>query len=211
MYPDVWLGTPFSWVVHVNQPWWRATGVYIIIVVLILSLLLVNFIIYSRNMRMRTKRNAEEGDIMKKLNSFVDRCNAINAEELTQNADDLYGDRLNTGTSLSSDFVELMLRLMPYIQANNGQVSLHQLSKVGKIDIVPLYEILSANLYKSPRGLSRMYRLRRAAKLLRTTQKSVEEIATECGFYTPNYFMGNFFHEYKLTPREYREEHSGEA
>ena len=211
MYPDVWLGTPFSWVVHVNQPWWRATGVYIIIVVLILSLLLVNFIIYSRNMRMRTKRNAEEGDIMKKLNSFVDRCNAINAEELTQNADDLYGDRLNTGTSLSSDFVELMLRLMPYIQANNGQVSLHQLSKVGKFDIVPLYEILSANLYKSPRGLSRMYRLRRAAKLLRTTQKSVEEIATECGFYTPNYFMGNFFHEYKLTPREYREEHSGEA
>ena len=39
--------------------------------------------------------------------------------------------------------------------------------------------------------------------------KTIEEIATECRFYTPNYFMGCFFHEYKMTPREYREESKG--
>ena len=51
----------------------------------------------------------------------------------------------------------------------------------------------------------RISRLQRAAELLKTTDKGMKEIAAECGFYTPNYLMGCFFHQYKLTPAEFRE------
>jgi len=54
--------------------------------------------------------------------------------------------------------------------------------------------------------MTKQFRLRKAAELLTTTDKTIEEISDECGFYTPNYFMGNFFHEHKRTPKEYREE-----
>ena len=62
-----------------------------------------------------------------------------------------------------------------------------------------------ADIYKSPRKLELIYRLEKGVDLLVNTDESVEQIAGECGFYTPNYFMGSFFHRYRQTPSEYRE------
>ena len=81
---------------------------------------------------------------------------------------------------------------------------MRQLSVVGGVDIVKLYEVVSGNLYKNPREMARIINLQKAAELLRSTDMSIEQIALECKFYTPNYFIGNFFHEYKMTPQEYR-------
>ena len=38
---------------------------------------------------------------------------------------------------------------------------------------------------------------------------TIEQIAQDCTFYTPNYFIGNFFHQFKMTPGEYRREMKG--
>lgn len=65
---------------------------------------------------------------------------------------------------------------------------------------------MTANLYKSPRELARIVRIQKAADLLLSTDLTVEEISTQCGFHTPNYFLGCFFHEYKMTPKEFRKE-----
>ena len=208
MFPDVWPGTPFDWVIHVNQPWWRTTGVYMILLVIILALLIVNFYFYSRNMKMRARRNNEEGDMIRKVKSFVERCDMYSAELLSPTQEELYsGMEDSARLQLTPNFIGLMLKLIPYIQQHKtSEITMNQLSKVGGIDIVELYDIISGNLYKSPRELIKQTRLERAATLLAETDKSIEEIANECGFYTPNYFIGSFFHEYKVTPREYREE-----
>jgi AraC-like DNA-binding protein len=63
-------------------------------------------------------------------------------------------------------------------------------------------------VYKSPRDIVILTQIQKATELLKKTDKTVEEIATACGFSSVNYFMGRFFHEYKLTPREYRAEHA---
>ncbi len=47
-------------------------------------------------------------------------------------------------------------------------------------------------------------RLKKGANLLRTTQQSVQEIATQCGFSSANYFGDVFKSMYHLSPRQYR-------
>lgn len=74
------------------------------------------------------------------------------------------------------------------------------------MDIVEFYNVISGELYKSPRELMKLTRLQKSVKLLRDTKKSVEEVAKECGFATTNYFIGSFFHQFKVTPLEYRDE-----
>lgn len=48
------------------------------------------------------------------------------------------------------------------------------------------------------------YRLRHAARQLAETQKSITEIALQCGFSDSNYFKDAFKKKYGCTPREYR-------
>ncbi|MBR1933967.1 MAG: helix-turn-helix domain-containing protein [Prevotella sp.] len=203
MFPDVWPGEPYVWTVHVNQPWWQSTGSYILLALIVLALLGVNFFLYNRNTRMRTRRNSEEGDIVRKICSFVDRCEALGKTPLSPATD--AASHANADDRLDPDFVQLMLKLIPYVQDSKGEeLTMHKLSQAGGIDVVKLYEISTPNLYKSPTGLVKLSRLEKAAHLLSSTEKPVEQIAAECGFYTPNYFIGSFFHQYKLTPREYR-------
>lgn len=208
MFPDQWDDTvPFECIVHVNQPWWQATGVYVLFVLMILSLLVVNLFIFGRNTRMRAKRNSEEGDIIKKVNSFVERCENYRKEVLTPSAEELFFAHHEATTQLAPEFITVMLSVMPYVQEHQGRVTMRELSKVSNTDIVKLYNIMTTNLYKSPREIALLLALQKGAELLSSTEMSVEQIANECRFHSPNYFMGSFFHAYKVTPREYREDH----
>ena len=207
MFPDQWSGTtPFTWIVHVNQPWWQATGVYMLIVLLVVVLLVVNLYYFSRNTRMRARRNTEEDEIIRKVNAFVDKSIAISNELIAPLTEELFFSKVNTSTPLSPEFSALMIKIIPFVQNHKGKVTMRELSNVTDTDIVTLYHLMTTNLYKSPRELALKFALQSAARLLLTTDKPVEEIADLCHFYTPNYFMGCFFHEYKRTPNEYREE-----
>ncbi len=206
MFPNVWEGRAYRWYVHVNQPWWQRSGVYFLFVALLFLLLVVNFIFYNRNTRMRVRRNAEEGDMIRKITSFIDQCDACDSEILAPVEEELFSEGNRNSSKLTPLFIEVMLRLIPYVHQRNNKVTMRQLSEAGDISIVEFYDLMTTNLYKSPRELVRVFRIEKGAELLRTTDKEVAEIATDCGFYTENYFRGSFFHRYKLTPQEYRKE-----
>ena len=207
MFPNAWSGETKEWVIHVNQPWWKTTGVYAILLFLLLLVLLANLFLYSRNTKMRARRNNEEGDFIKKLRSFVQRCDSFSNELLAPTQDEYYGDFEEERSKMKPEFIQLILKLTPYIhQQKNSDLTMSRLSRVSGIEVEKLYDIIIADLYKNPRELSKQVRLQRAKKMLGETELSIEEIADGCGFYTPNYFIGNFFHQYKLTPKEYREE-----
>lgn len=206
MYPDQWDGFPFVWNVHVNESWWRTTGMRWLIGFFVFVLAVVNLVIYLRNERMRMRRNHGEGDMIRKIRQFVERCDSFSSEALSPSQDDYAGGDDDASKKLSPAFIELMIKLMPYVRNHmKGELTMSQLGNEAGMDVVTLYELMMADIYKSPNDLARIYRVQRAADLLRTTDKTIEEIAVECGFYTPNYFMGNFFHQFKQTPREYRE------
>jgi AraC-type DNA-binding domain-containing proteins len=209
LFPDQWQedlpdDQRFVWIVHVKEPWWRTTGLYVLLGAVLLALLIVNFYFFNKNTRMRVRRNSEEGDIIRKIRFFAERCEDYANRPLTPVGEDLSGAS-DSADKLNPEFIDIMMKLIPFINTHNErQLNMRQLSEAGGVDIVKLYGIVSGNLYKNPRELARVINLQKAAELLSTTDMSIEQIAMECKFYTPNYFIGNFFHEYKMTPQEYR-------
>jgi AraC-like DNA-binding protein len=209
MFPDIWDGIdPYVWVLHVHQPWWQARVAYVVFLVLICVVIIINFVIYNRNTRMKARRNLEESDMIRKIMSFVERCDSFSTEILAPGPEELHGELGNSDeVKLSAEFVEKMMKLIPFIHNTKDQLTMSQLSEVAGMTIVELHNMMTDNMHKSPKALACQFRLERAAEMLLTTDKSADQISTECGFHTPNYFMGCFFHRYKLTTREYQAEY----
>ena len=208
MYPDQWEGDPLEWEIIIMQPWWQTTGVLWILGIVIFLTALGNFVFYMRNERMRIRRNQGEGDIIRKIRQFVERCNSFSSEMFAPIQDDYRQESENSDTKLNPEFIQVMMLLLPYVQDHmKGELTMAQLSSVAEMDVVSLYELIMADIYKSPRDLARIIRLERVANMLTTTDKTVSQISEECGFSTPNYLIGTFYHQYKMTPKEYRENH----
>jgi len=214
MFPDMWEENipedrRFIWELHVSQSWWRSKGPYVLMGIILFSMVIANFIIYNKNTRKRVQRNTAEEDIIRKLRYFMNRCKAPTMQTLSLNINDFstVANR-QSNESLSPEFIKTMLKLLPFISAHQNKfVSMRKLSEVAGVDVLKLYDLMSSNLYKNPRELVLKMRLDKSVQLLKTSDMTLEQIATECGFYTPNYFMGNFFHEYKMTPQEYRQKY----
>lgn len=201
------VSTPYEWIVNVHQPWWRTTGIIAVFGLIVFVLLALNVFLFNRNTRLRVKRNNEEGDIISRIKWYAERCTSYSHEKLAPSQEEIYGTSNDTNTELSNDFVDLMMKTIPYVHERNGRpFSMHMLADATDMDVMELYELITANIHKNPRILIRSIKIDEAAKLLRTTEKSVEDIAVECGFVSPNYMIAKFYHRFKMTPKEYREE-----
>jgi AraC-like DNA-binding protein len=203
------VGTPYEWIVNVNQPWWRTTGIMAVFGLIVLALAVLNVIIFNRNTRLRMKRNNEEGDVIRRIKVFVERCENFSSDKLSPTQEEIYGTDKDSQVEVSNEFVEVMLKVIPFVQERNGRpFSMYMLSKVTDMELRDLYEMVLDNIYKSPRALIRSMRIDQVADQLLTTDKTIEDIATDCGFVSPNYMIAKFFHKYRMTPAEYREEYS---
>ena len=72
------------------------------------------------------------------------------------------------------------------------------------MDVQPFYQLMTGNIYKSPRTLVRKMMLQKSKELLDTTDMDEGAIAEACGFVSANYFIGAFYGMTKMTPKEYR-------
>lgn len=200
MNPDYWPLEPYRWIINVEQPWWRTTGIYILLGLLLSGLLVVNFYYYNRNMRMKMMRNNEEGDILRRVRNYVSRCDAQMDEVLTP-----YSGEIAPEENGDNEFVEAMLKIVPYLrERKEGHVTMSDLARMTDMEVGTLFELLSNNLYKSPRRVVGRLRLQRAAEMFLYTNKQIEEVTDECGFVSPNYLIACFFHQYRKTPEDYR-------
>ena len=200
MTPDNWDVEPFVWSLNVDEPWWRMTIVYVTLGLLLLGLLIANFVFYNRNIRLKLNRNNIEGGIIKRIKNFVNMCNNMEGETLIP-----YNSEQDTGREAAENrFVDAMIKIVPYVRDHQQYVSMNVLASEAEMDISEFYEMMSSNLYVAPRVVVLRLRLQRAAELLRTTGKTVEDIAEELRFVSPNYLIASFYHQYRQTPADYR-------
>lgn len=206
MFPNQWDDDEkYMWIVHVSKPWWRTTGLYLLMGVFILVLVIYNLVFYARNTRMKLYRDREEGDALNKIRAFVGRKDDFRSQLLMPTPDEHFGSPSSSNANLPQEFISVMEKVIPFIREHKDmEYSMNDLSAVASVDLAKFYAIVSPHIHKSPREMVRLERLNRVAVMLRTTDKSIETIAEECGFYSPNYLIGNFFRQYKMTPREYR-------
>lgn len=203
---DDWDTEPREWVIHINEPWWRATGLFVLLGLVLLLLFLLNVYLYVRNANMRSHRISEEKNIIRRIKLFAEQCtHDINANMLAPQEDEVSGVGNNSTNYLSEEFIQTMLKLIDFVDERRiSQLSMKMLSDKVGMDLLNFYTLINANVYKSPHELVKRVMMKRAEELLRTSGEDIADIAEKCRFSSPNYFIGTFFREYHMLPEEYR-------
>lgn len=114
---------------------------------------------------------------------------------------------LNTQHSPSPDrrFLDTFLKAMEKHMSNTN-LKIEDLGDEVGLSRVQLYRKVKALMGMTPVEILRETRLKRAMQLLKTTDKTVSEIANEVGFATPGYFSSCFKKQYDKYPTDIREE-----
>ena len=209
MILDKWETEPYEWIINVNEPWWRTTGVAVLFGLVLLTLLGINAYYYIKNVNMRATRNSQEHGLVRQIHNFAEHCGPRGSVLLEPVPDEYQNTDSNSLNALTPEFIDTMDKIMPTVLSHKvTDLTMRDLSDEAKMELRPFYQLILGNIFKNPRPLAKMLMLRKAEELLKTTEKDLEEIATECGFVTPNFFIATFYHEYKLTPEVYRQQNS---
>ena len=147
LVPDVWENAPEVWTIHVNQPWWRTTGLYITLGVLLLLLLLFNVYLYNHNMRLRLQRHNEDVNLLKRIRVFARRCYTMKQQGVTEKGRvSVFGEQ-----KMSQEYVDVMLKVVPYVlRMGSKRISINELAEVADIDTITFYQLLEKDMDKSP-------------------------------------------------------------
>ena len=132
-----------------------------------------------RNERKEEKEEGERGD---------------ESEETTPSEDDL-----------------LMKRVVAYMEDNlgNSDITIDDIAQAVAVSRTSLHRKMKQMMGTSPMEFLREARIRKAAKILTTTDRNVSEIAYQCGFSDPKYFSKCFKATFGQTPTEYKQSTAG--
>ena len=123
MDPNHFELRPYTWTVYVNEPWWRSTGIYLLLGLIVALLAIANVVLYNYNTRLSMMRSNKEADIMRRIRNYMSRCDELRNELLLPSAiateeekeDELKQNKL---------FFDTMLVIIPYLRAHSkGQVT----------------------------------------------------------------------------------------
>ncbi len=118
-------------------------------------------------------------------------------------------DILNEKVVMKSDR-DLIVRLTGVVESNLSDETLSPATLCDRVNIsrAQLYRKLNELVGMSPVEFIRSIRLEHAARLLKTTNLTVQEIMYEVGFNNKSYFYREFGKVYGLSPKAFRESQS---
>ena len=202
---DDWDTEPHVWVIHINEPWWRSTGLFVALGLVLLALFLLNVYLYVRNANMKSRRISEEKYLIRRIKLFAERSLHSKEELLSPMTEEVTGGTVEPYNNLSEEFIEAMLKLIDFVDDKRvSQLSMNMLSQKVGMDVQAFYSLVSSNIYKNPRPLVKRVMMDRAKEMLTNSGEDIAEIAAKCGFASPNYFIASFYHEHHVLPEEYR-------
>ena len=210
MYPGKWTTPPVKVVVKIKEPWWRTTGLTLLISGVFLILIIWNIVIFSGNSRLKMKRNVSEVELFRRIDGFISRAESCRMEKQTRRSANDESEDVTSGADLDKDAVELLMELVPY--SRNGKLDhnvLVQLAIKKRIKLTDIYDIITTNIFRSPALLTMAMLLEKASRDLIESGMTVEEIAEKNNFASPNYFIAMFFRRYGMTPLQWRSEGKG--
>ncbi len=101
-------------------------------------------------------------------------------------------------------------RAMEYIHSNlDAAITIEVLAAIARLSPSHFARVFRQEAGKPPMEYVQDLRLERAKKLLLAGDKSVSEIALDCGFNSPSYLSTCFHKAFNLTPSEYQRKAAG--
>ncbi len=108
-----------------------------------------------------------------------------------------------------ADRVELN-RVIEHLHTHlDDKIAVESMARVAHLSASHFARVFKRETGKAPMEYVHDLRLERAKKLLLAGDKSMTEIALECGFGSPSYLSACFQKEYKLTPSEFQKRIGG--
>ena len=105
----------------------------------------------------------------------------------------------------SAQQAERMKAILSYVHANYGKkITVDAIAQFVNVSRAECFRCFKRFINKHPVEYINEYRLLKAAKLIKETEKSITEIYSECGFENASYFSRLFRDKYSLTPIQYR-------
>ncbi len=111
------------------------------------------------------------------------------------------------GSLIHKEDKDLILHITQIIHDNidSEELTIDFIANETAVSKIQLYRKIKEITKKTPTEFIRAIRLKHASKLLKTTNKTVQEVLYDSGFNNKAYFYREFFKQYNMTPKEYRE------
>ncbi len=98
-------------------------------------------------------------------------------------------------------------RVIEHLHAHlDDKITVDLMARLAHLSASHFARVFKAETGKAPMEYVQDLRLERAKKLLIAGDKSMTEIALDCGFGSPSYLSACFQKRYKMTPKEYRKQ-----
>lgn len=205
MYPDRWDGNVTSIKINVSQPWWRASLTFIFGIIFIMMLLGYNIICYNSNYKTSLEKKAKEQQIIRQLQSFLQRSEMMSKVQQKPAPEQIYLASETSNNDISSEFVNLIIKITPLLRKNVASLNAAQLSSKAGLSIEEFYKCVASNINKSPKMLDRHLRMKKACDIMRfNPELSLGEVASMVNYASVNYFIATFYRQNKITPKQYR-------
>ena len=95
--------------------------------------------------------------------------------------------------------------MMQFLHQNYAKdISLEEIACYANISKSTVLNLFNRFLHITPINYLIAYRLKKAALLIKNTEKKINTISCETGFHNVDYFCRAFKKSYKMTPTEYR-------
>ena len=203
--PDVWDTKPYEWTIDINEPWWRSVGLFGLLGFVLVVMAGINLFYYMKNANLRAMRNSEEIGLINRIYAFVDRCNT-SAEVLEPVVEEYTSAQPDPQVELDEDFLKIYKKIAHVVEfeRKKKKMTMRRLSNAAGMDAKTFYQVITTNIFKSPRPLIKQARLQQAERMLRNTKEPLEVIADKCGFISVNFLISQFFQVYRVTPDQYR-------
>ena len=203
--PDVWDTRPYEWTIDVNEPWWRSVGLFGLLAFVLVVMAGINLFYYMKNANLRAMRNSEEIGLINRIYVFVDRCNT-STEVLEPVVEEYTSAQPDPQVELDEDFLKIYKKIAHVVEfeRKKKKMTMRRLSNAAGMDAKTFYQVITTNIFKSPRPLIKQARLQQAERMLRNTKEPLEVIADKCGFISVNFLISQFFQVHHVTPDQYR-------
>lgn len=96
-------------------------------------------------------------------------------------------------------------RAVEYIHANSGKkLAVDEMAGIAHMSPSNFSRVFKKEMGRPPMDYLKQVRLERAKKLLLAGDRSITEIALECGFNSPAYLSACFYRQFNMSPTGYR-------